>query len=128
MSLKEVMIDLLISSILHIITYLDTTCICFFFGFSRSEIGKTLFSANEVFQRAILEVRFLCEKACSSITGVGEGDHAIALLHVDPPVSFTLREFCDAQEKQSCESGEKLKKLRSKVLGIVKDACEVCLF
>ncbi|PFX28824.1 Dynein heavy chain 1, axonemal [Stylophora pistillata] len=91
---------------------------------SRSEVVSSLFSATEASQQAILLVRALCEKASSSITGLGEGEEGICLLHVDPQKTFTLKEFVDAQTKQAQEAKEKLTALRVKVLEIVKEACE----
>ena len=95
------------------------------FFFSRSEVVSSLFSATEASQQAILLVRALCEKASSSITGLGEREEGICLLHVDPQKTFTLKEFVDAQTKQAQEAKEKLTALRVKVLEIVKEACEV---
>lgn len=67
----------------------------------------------------------LCEKASSSITGVGEGDDGIVLLYSDQQKTFTLKEFEEMQSKQAHEAKEKLAVLRVKVLEIVKEACEV---
>ena len=67
----------------------------------------------------------LCEKASSSITGVGEGDDGIVLLYSDQQKTFTLKEFEELQSKQAHEAKEKLAVLRVKVLEIVKEACEV---
>ena len=91
----------------------------------RSEVVSSLFSATKASQQAILLVRALCEKACSSITGVGEGEDGICLLHIDPQTTFTLKEFVDAQTRQAQDATEKLTALRVKVLEIVKEACEV---
>ena len=93
--------------------------------FFRSEVDTYLFSATKASQQAILHVRALCEKACSSITGVGEGDDGICLLHTDHQTTFTLKEFVDAQTRQAQGAMEKLAALRVKVLEIVKEACEV---
>ena len=89
-------------------------------------VDSSLFSATLATQQAILLVRSLCERACSSITGVGEKEHAICLLYVDHQTTFTLADFVEAQARQAEEAKEKLAKLRSNVLAIVKDACEVC--
>ena len=89
-------------------------------------VDSSLFSATLATQQAILLVRSLCERACSSITGVGEKEHAICLLYVDHQTTFTLADFVEAQARQAEEAQEKLAKLRSNVLEIVKDACEVC--
>ena len=91
----------------------------------RSEVVSSLFSATKASQQAILLVRALCEKACSSITGVGEGEDGICLLHIDPWTTFTLKEFVDAQTRQAQDAMGKLTALRVKVLEIVKEACEV---
>lgn len=67
----------------------------------------------------------LCEKACSSKTGVGEGDDGIVLLYSNHQKTFTLKEFEEMQSKQTHEAKEKLAVLRVKVLTFVKEACEV---
>ncbi|KAL9958020.1 hypothetical protein ACROYT_G034981 [Oculina patagonica] len=92
---------------------------------SRSEVHSSLFSATKATQQAILLVRSLCEKACSSITGVGDREDGICLLYSDPQKTFTLRAFEESQSKQAQEAKEKLSALRVKVLEIVKEACEV---
>ena len=56
---------------------------------------------------------------------MGEKDHAICLLYSNHQTTFTLKEFEDAQFRQAEEAKEKLAKLRSKVLQIVQEACEV---
>ena len=91
----------------------------------RSEVCGCLFSARNAFQQAILCVRAWCERACSSITGVGEKDHAISLLHCDSQVTFSLKEFEEVQARQAEHAKEKLAKLRLNVVEIVKSACEV---
>ena len=91
----------------------------------RSEVCSYLFSAKEAFQEALLDIKALCERACSSITGVGEKDHAISLLYYDNQATFTLTKFEEAQSRQANYAKEKLAKLRVKVLEIVKGACEV---
>lgn len=91
-------------------------------------VDSSLFSATQATQQAILFVRSLCERACSSITGVGEKEYAICLLHVDHQKTFNLADFVEAQTRQAEEAKEKLAKLRSNVLEIVKDACEVCFY
>ena len=91
----------------------------------RSEICRNLFVTDEILQKALLEVRLLCEKACSSMTGVGEQSHAVALLHVDPAVSFTLDEFCDLQQTQAAQCEKQLEVLRKRVVDIVRRACQV---
>ena len=93
--------------------------------FSRSEVHDSLFSATKASQQAILLVRSLCEKSCSSISGVGEGKDGICLLYTDNQITFTLKDFVEAQSKQAQEAKEKLAALRVKVLEIVKEACEV---
>ena len=92
---------------------------------SRSEVCSSLFSATKATQQAILLVRALCERSCSSITGVGEKDDAICLLYSNHRTTFTLEEFEEAQFRQAQEAKGKLAKLRMKVLEIVKEACEV---
>ena len=79
----------------------------------------------DIFQKAILQVRRLCEDASSSLTGIGQGDQAIALLSVQPDLTHTLEEFCHSQQVQTEEANKKILKLRKTVLGIVKNACEV---
>ncbi|KAJ7369812.1 hypothetical protein OS493_036329 [Desmophyllum pertusum] len=91
---------------------------------SRSEVHDSLFSATKASQQAILLVRSLCEKSCSSISGVGEGEDGICLLYTDNQITFTLKDFVEAQSKQAQEAKEKLAALRVKVLEIVKEACE----
>lgn len=56
---------------------------------------------------------------------MGEGDDGIFLLYSDHQKTFTLKEFEEMQSKQAQEAKEKLEALRIKVLGIVKEACEV---
>ena len=93
--------------------------------FLRSDVHGSLFSATKATQQALLHTRLLCEKACSSITGVGEGDDGIFLLYSDHQKTFTLKEFEEMQSRQAQEAKEKLAALRAKVLRIVKEACEV---
>lgn len=56
---------------------------------------------------------------------MGEKEHAIGLLYTDHHTTFTLKDFLEAQARQAEEAKEKLAKLRTKVLEIVKEACEV---
>ena len=84
-----------------------------------------MFLAKAASQKAILEVRELCENACSSITGLGVGEDAISLLHVDPDTTYTLELYEEAQFQQTKKARGKLEDLRKKVLAIVKEACEV---
>ena len=56
---------------------------------------------------------------------MGEKDDAICLLYSNHQTTFTLKEFEDAQFRQAEEAKEKLAKLRTKVLQIVQEACEV---
>ena len=56
---------------------------------------------------------------------MGEGNDGICLLYSDHQRTFTLKEFEEMQSKQAQEAKEKLAALRVKVLGIVKEACEV---
>ena len=56
---------------------------------------------------------------------MGEKEDAISLLHTDHLTTHTLEDFVEAQSKQAREARVKLAKLRSKVLEIVKEACEV---
>ena len=109
-----------------VLTYIICYSLCIVLAFVRSVVDSSLFSATLATQQAILLVRSLCERACSSITGVGEKEHAICLLYVDHQTTFTLADFVEAQARQAEEAKEKLAKLRSNVLEIVKDACEVC--
>lgn len=92
---------------------------------SKLEVGKVLFTNNEIIQKGILDVRELCEKASSSLTGIGTGDDAISLLCVQPGLTYTLEEFCKTQEEHMDKAREKIFALRKKVVEIVKQVCEV---
>ena len=95
--------------------------------FSRSELDRRLFVANEPSQVALLKVRELCEFASNSLTGVGKDGHAIWMLHVDALHTCSLEDFKTLQETQTARAAEQLSRLRNQILIIVKDACEVVI-
>ena len=90
-------------------------------------MGKSLLIANVIFQKALLQIRSLCENACNSGSGMMSKDDKITLLDTDWYDTMILDKFCERQYKQISEADQKLAKLREEVIGIVKEACEVSI-
>ena len=91
----------------------------------RFSLGKSLLMANVMFQKALLQIRSLCENACNSGSGMMSKDDKITLLDTDWYDTMILDTFCERQHKQISEADQKLIKLRKNVVRIVKEACEV---
>ncbi|OWF46435.1 Dynein heavy chain 6, axonemal [Mizuhopecten yessoensis] len=90
---------------------------------SKVVLYKSLFVANEVLQGCLIHVRSLCEAACGSNRGIGEGESAVSLISMDRSTILTLQEFRDIQEKQGKLALVKLNALRRKIIDIVWESC-----
>lgn len=90
---------------------------------SRAVLYKTLFMANEILQGCLVHVRKLCEAASGSLTGLGEGEHAISLVSLDKSRTLTLEEFMSMQEQQGDKALKQLNALRDKIINLVWESC-----
>ncbi|XP_069117336.1 dynein axonemal heavy chain 6-like isoform X3 [Argopecten irradians] len=90
---------------------------------SKVVLYKSLFVANEVLQGCLIHVRSLCEAACGSNKGLGDGESAVSLISMDRGATLTLQEFKEIQEKQGKVALEKLNALRRKIIDIVWESC-----
>lgn len=93
--------------------------------FLRAVLYKTLFMANEILQGCLVHVRKLCEAASGSLTGLGEGEHAISLVSLDKSRTLTLEEFMSMQEQQGDKALKQLNALRDKIINLVWESCAV---
>ena len=81
--------------------------------------------ANTIFQKALLQVRSLCENACSSGSGLAVEGEAIYLVDTDWYSTMTLDDFCERQRLQVTDACQKLLLLQKRVVEILCAACEV---
>lgn len=79
---------------------------------------RTLFSANEVFQKTLLHVRNLCERASDSKTGLGEGENAILMVKLDPNLTYSLEDFSRIQHEQIDKAYNKLNLIQQEVINL----------
>lgn len=93
--------------------------------FLRAVLYKTLFMANEILQGCLVHVRKLCEAASGSLTGLGEGEHAISLVSLDKSRTLTLEKFMSMQEQQGDKALKQLNALRDKIINLVWESCAV---
>lgn len=77
---------------------------------------RNLFTANEVFQRVLLHVRNLCERASNSKNGLGEELHAITMVKFDTSATHTLEDFSRIQYDQIDLALSKLKAIQKEVI------------
>ena len=95
------------------------------FSMSRSCLGDSLLMANTIFQKALLQVRSICENACSSGSGLAVESEAICLVDTDWYLTMTLDDFCERQRLQVMDACQKLHVLQKRVVEILCAACEV---
>ena len=86
---------------------------------------KSLFMANEILQGCLVHVRKLCESASGSLTGLGEGEHAISLVSLDKSQTLTLEDFMSIQAQQGDKALKQLNALRDKIINLVWESCAV---
>ena len=84
--------------------------------FRRDFLIRNLFTANEVFQRVLLHIRNLCERASGSKTGLGEDLHGITMVKFDASVTHTLQDFTRIQYEQIDLALEKLRAIKKEVI------------
>ena len=76
----------------------------------------------------LLEVRSICERACSSNASQNLGTTEICLITLDPKNTVWLADFMADQRQQCSLALDKLLALRDNVVRIAKNACLVKLF
>lgn len=102
--------------------YVDCIYVCTYF---RAILYKSLFMANEILQGCLVHVRKLCESASGSLTGLGEGEHAISLVSLDKSQTLTLEDFMSIQAQQGDKALKQLNALRDKIINLVWESCAV---
>ena len=70
-------------------------------------------------------MRKLCESASGSLTGLGEGEHAISLVSLDKSQTLTLEDFMSIQAQQGDKALKQLNALREKIINLVWESCAV---
>ena len=95
------------------------------FSIYRLCLGDSLLLANTIFQKALLQVRSLCENACSSGSGMPNDNEAISLVDTDWYSTMILGDFCRRQRLKVQKADEKLVVLRKKVVSILVAVCKV---
>ena len=96
-----------------------------FFLLNRFFLADSLLMSNSIFQTALLQIRSLCEDACSSGSGKSNEEDKITLLETEWYNTMVLGAFCERQRSRVVSSSKKLAALRKKVVEIVTGACEV---
>lgn len=81
--------------------------------------------ANEILQGCLVHVRKLCEAASGSLTGLGEGEHAISLVSLNKTQTLTLEDFMSIQAQQGDKALKQLNALRAKIINLVWESCAV---
>jgi hypothetical protein len=95
--------------------------------FSRDFLRRRLFTANEVFQRVILHVRMMCERASSCKDGSGSEEHGIIMIAYDSSQTYTLEQFEAIQDQQIELALSKLKALKEETMELTYASCIVIL-
>jgi uncharacterized protein (DUF488 family) len=91
-------------------------------------LARRLFSANEIFQRVILHVRMLCERASSyeTVESPDKIDNKLILfITYDPNVTMNLSEFKDLQMNQIEDSLIKLYAVKEEIMNVTYISCIV---
>ena len=110
---------------MHGTSYLAYLYQVFLLSIHRSCLSDSLLLADTIFQKALLQVRSLCENACSSGSGLPNENEAISLVDTDWYSTMILSDFCDRQRLQVQKVDEKLLLLRKKVVAILVAVCKV---
>jgi hypothetical protein len=94
----------------------------------REVLKRSLFSANEILQKALLHVRMLCERALSSnVTrdDLNNNEHSIIMIDCEQSVTYSLSEFKLKQHNQIKNAMEKLKLLKEEIMDVAYASCIV---
>ena len=92
---------------------------------ARVIITRRLFASNEVFQRVLLHVRALCERASGSLTGDGVQQYAITMLRYNATDTLNLSDFQAAQNAQIAHALSQLHCLKEEVMNLTYMSCIV---
>jgi hypothetical protein len=93
---------------------------------SKAILSRQLFSSNEIFQKVLLYVRNLCERASSSnIFDIGPKETSIIMIKYDQSKVYDLSEFASLQDEQIELSLQKLFQLKREIMDVTYKACIV---
>lgn len=76
-----------------------------------------------MFQKTLLHIRNLCERASGSKTGLGMGEHAILMVKIEPNSTHSLEDFSRIQHEQIDQAYNKLKLIQQEVINLVYVSC-----